>query len=90
MVGTVIGVVVGAWSAIRQYRISDRVITVASLLIISTPVFVMANLLILSALGANSVLGVQLFEFTGETSPDAIGGHGTNSSTVFSTWSCRP
>jgi peptide/nickel transport system permease protein len=74
VVGTVIGVVVGAWSAIRQYRISDRVITVASLLIISTPVFVMANLLILSALGANSVLGVQLFEFTGETSPDAIGG----------------
>ena len=74
VVGTVIGVVVGAWSAIRQYRISDRIITIASLLIISTPVFVMANLLILSALGANSVLGVQLFEFTGETSPDAIGG----------------
>jgi len=74
VIGTVIGVVVGAWSAIRQYKISDRVITIASLLIISTPVFVMANLLILSALGANSVLGVQLFEFTGETSPDAIGG----------------
>jgi peptide/nickel transport system permease protein len=34
----------------------------------------MANLLILSALGVNSVLGVQLFEYTGETSPDAIGG----------------
>ena len=72
--GTVIGVVAGAWSAIRQYRISDRVITVLSLLVISTPTFVMANLLILSALGVNSVLGVQLFEYTGETSPDAIGG----------------
>src|SRR6476646_5680369 len=76
VVGTVSGVVVGAWSAIRQYRISDRIITIASLLIISTPVFVMANLLILSALGATSVLGVQLFEFTGETSPAAIGGEG--------------
>jgi peptide/nickel transport system permease protein len=72
--GTIIGVVAGAWSAIRQYRISDRVITVLSLLVISTPTFVMANLLILSALGVNSILGVQLFEYTGETSPDAIGG----------------
>lgn len=72
--GTIIGVVAGAWSAIRQYRISDRVITVLSLLVISTPTFVMANLLILSALGVNSVLGVQLFEYTGETSPDAVGG----------------
>jgi peptide/nickel transport system permease protein len=72
--GTVIGVVVGAWGAIRQYRLSDRVITVLSLLVISTPTFVIANLLILSALGVNSVLGFQLFEYTGETSPDAVGG----------------
>jgi peptide/nickel transport system permease protein len=74
IVGTVIGVVVGAWGAIRQYQLSDRVITVLSLLVISTPTFVIANLLILSALGVNSVLGVQLFEYTGETSPDAVGG----------------
>jgi peptide/nickel transport system permease protein len=74
VIGTVVGVVIGAWGAIRQYRISDRIITALSLLVISTPVFVMANLLILAALGANSALGVQLFEFTGETSPDAIGG----------------
>jgi peptide/nickel transport system permease protein len=74
VVGTIIGVVVGAWGAIRQYRMSDRIITALSLLVISTPVFVMANLLILSALGVNSALGVQLFEYTGETSPDAVGG----------------
>lgn len=74
VLGTIIGVVAGAWGAIRQYRLSDRVITVLSLLVISTPTFVMANLLILSALGVNSVLGVQLFEYTGETSPDAVGG----------------
>ena len=41
---------------------------------ISTPVFVLANLLILAALRVNTVLGVQLFEYTGETSPDAVGG----------------
>jgi peptide/nickel transport system permease protein len=74
VVGTIIGVVAGAWGAIRQYRISDRVITVVSLLVISTPTFVMANMFILWALGVNSVLGVQLFEYTGETSPDAAGG----------------
>ena len=47
VLGTVIGVVVGAWGAIRQYRVSDRVSTVLSLLSISTPTFVLANLLIL-------------------------------------------
>jgi peptide/nickel transport system permease protein len=74
VLGTIIGVVVGAWGAIRQYRLSDRVITVLSLLVISTPTFVIANLLILAALRVNSILGVQLFEYTGETSPDAVGG----------------
>ncbi|WP_304113821.1 ABC transporter permease [Mycolicibacterium bacteremicum] len=74
VLGTVIGVLVGAWGAIRQYRFSDRAITVVSLLILSAPTFVVANLLILGALKVNSVLGVQLFEYTGETSPDAVGG----------------
>ncbi|MCX6480445.1 MAG: ABC transporter permease, partial [Mycobacterium sp.] len=74
VLGTVIGVVVGAWGAIRQYRLSDRLSTVLSLLIISTPTFVLANLLILAALQVNSVLGVRIFEYTGETSPDAVGG----------------
>ena len=74
VIGTLIGVVVGAWGAIRQYRFSDRAITVASLLILSAPTFVVANLLILGALKVNSILGVQLFEYTGETSPDAMGG----------------
>ncbi|KMO80164.1 Glutathione transport system permease protein GsiC [Mycolicibacterium chubuense] len=74
VLGTIIGVVVGAWGAVRQYRLSDRVITVLSLLVISAPTFVVANLLILGALKVNSVLGVQLFEYTGETSSDAVGG----------------
>ena len=74
VLGTVVGVVVGAWGAIRQYRLSDRVVTVLSLLIPSAPTFVIANLLILGALKVNTVLGVQVFEYTGETSPDAIGG----------------
>ncbi|MGE2836303.1 ABC transporter permease [Mycobacterium sp. SMC-4] len=74
VVGTVIGVVVGAWSAVRQYRLSDRVITLLSLLIISAPTFVIANLLILGALKVNTAVGMQIFEYTGETSSDASGG----------------
>ena len=61
LIGTVLGVLVGAWGAIRQYRFYDRVITVLSLLILSTPMFVIANLLILGALQVNSILGIQLF-----------------------------
>jgi peptide/nickel transport system permease protein len=74
VVGTVLGVVAGAWGAIRQYRLSDRVVTAISLLVLSTPVFVMAPLLMLSANRINSFFGVQLFEYIGEYSPNAVGG----------------
>jgi peptide/nickel transport system permease protein len=74
VIGSVVGVLLGAWGAIRQYRLSDRVITVLSLLALSIPTFVMANLLILGALRVNSVLGVQLFQYIGETSANVRGG----------------
>lgn len=74
LLGATLGVVVGAWSAVRQYRLSDRVITALSLLILSAPTFVIANLLILGANRTNSLLGVQLFSYIGETSPDVVGG----------------
>lgn len=77
ILGSIIGVIIGAWGAIRQYRLSDRTVTVLALLILSAPTFVIANLLILGALGVNEVLGFQLFQYTGETSPYAAGGwHG--------------
>ncbi|OBJ41075.1 peptide ABC transporter permease [Mycolicibacterium mucogenicum] len=77
ILGSIIGVIIGAWGAIRQYRFSDRTITVLALLILSAPTFVIANLLILGALGVNEVLRFQLFQYTGETSPYAAGGwHG--------------
>jgi peptide/nickel transport system permease protein len=72
--GTIIGVVLGAWGAIRQYRLSDRIITMLSLLVLSTPTFVIANLLILGALRVNWALDAQLFQYTGETSPAVIDG----------------
>jgi peptide/nickel transport system permease protein len=74
VLGTLLGVVAGAWGAIRQYRFSDRVVTIFALLVLSTPTFVIANLLILGALRVNWALGVQLFDYTGETSPGVVGG----------------
>ena len=74
LLGTVIGVLLGAWSAIRQYRISDRVVTVVSLVVISTPTFVLANLLILGALSVNTSVGFNVFEYTGESPPNPTGG----------------
>lgn len=73
VVGTLLGVALGAWSAIRQYRISDRLITAVALLVISTPTFVIASLAILAALRVNWALGIQLFDYTGETSPLVTG-----------------
>ena len=69
LVGTVAGVVLGAWGAVRQYRLSDRVITVLSLIVLSIPSFVLAGLLILAALRVNNLTGVRIFSYTGETSP---------------------
>ena len=74
VVGTLLGVAAGAWGAIRQYRLSDRVVTMLALLVLSTPTFVIANLLILGALRVNWAVGLQLFDYTGETSPGVTGG----------------
>lgn len=72
--GTVLGVVAGAWSAIRQYRLSDRLVTAVALLVLSTPTFVIANVLILAALRVNWAVDAHLFDYTGETSAGVTGG----------------
>ena len=74
VLGTIIGVIVGAWGAIRQYRLSDRVITVLALITLSIPSFVLASMLILIALRINIFTGVRIFLYTGETSPIPPGG----------------
>lgn len=68
LLGMLVGVALGAWSAVRQYSIGDRIISILSLLIISTPVMVLAILLQLGATKANQATGTQFFQFIGETS----------------------
>ncbi|WP_309316198.1 ABC transporter permease [Actinomyces oris] len=65
-IGMVGGVALGAWSATRQYRFSDRAISLISMIIISTPAMVIAILLQVLAVQINRSSGFQIFEFTGE------------------------
>ena len=74
LVGTVLGVLIGAAGAIRQYRISDYFTTVVSLIVLSTPVFLLATLLKYGALEINTATGQQIFLYTGETSATAVHG----------------
>lgn len=67
ILGIVLGVAFGAWTATRQYRVSDRVVTFVSLLIISTPAFVVGHVTQIVAIWINNVTGVKIFEFIGET-----------------------
>ncbi len=66
LAGIIIGVAIGAWSATRQYKLSDRAITAVSLLIISTPAFVIGHLTQISATWYNNVSRTRTFEFIGE------------------------
>ncbi|CAM2974860.1 ABC transporter permease [Skermania piniformis] len=74
VIGAVAGVLIGAASAIRQYSIGDYLTTIASFLILSTPVFLLATLLKYGALELNSLTGRQILLYTGETSAQRIDG----------------
>lgn len=67
LVGILLGVAFGAWTATRQYKISDRVVTFVSLLIISTPAFVIGHVTQILATWYNNVTKTRTFEFIGET-----------------------
>lgn len=65
--GIVGGVALGAWAATRQYRASDRLTTLLSLILVSTPTVVIAVILQMIAVNINQATGTQVFEFIGET-----------------------
>jgi peptide/nickel transport system permease protein len=77
VLGTGFGVLVGMWSAVRQYRLSDRSLTLVAFLLLSTPTFLLALLLKIGALAVNQHSGRQLISFTGEKTPDLHGSFGT-------------
>ncbi|MFF3640211.1 ABC transporter permease [Streptomyces sp. NPDC002564] len=72
--GTVLGVLIGAWTAVRQYRLSDRAVTLVSFALLSTPVFLLAVLLKTGAIWFNQTTGTDVIQFTGEKSPGVDSG----------------
>lgn len=73
LVGCGVGVLVGAYSAVRQYSLADRSVGVASFIIMAVPAFVLATVLAMAATGINNLVGTPLIEFTGEYNPALTG-----------------
>jgi len=67
LLGAALGVLIGSWSATRQYQWSDRLFTLVALVALSIPSFVIASLLQVLATWFNDSTGTRLFEFVGES-----------------------
>ena len=73
VLGVITGVVLGVASAVRHYRFSDYAATVFSFLVLSTPVFVLAQLLKFVGLEINQAAGTTVLYFQGEVTPSFQG-----------------
>jgi peptide/nickel transport system permease protein len=74
IIGSLAGIAVGAWSAVRQYKFVDHFFTVSSFVILSVPTFVLAILFQLAAVHLNHWLGHQAIQFSGQFNPKQEGG----------------
>jgi peptide/nickel transport system permease protein len=68
-VGTLLGVAAGAYGAVQQYRIPDRLLTVFSFVTLSIPAVVLGVLFKNAGIGVNNWLGFRLLYTTGEITP---------------------
>jgi peptide/nickel transport system permease protein len=75
ILGGFLGVAVGAWGAIRQYKFSDQAMSLASFAILSTPVIVLGIVFQVIAVKINDAAGHKIFEYSGEYTP-GLGGSG--------------
>ena len=73
IIGTLTGILAGAWGAMRQYRFSDRAMTIFSFLIMSTPTLVLALFVKNGMIAINDATGSNV-QFTGEATPGLEGG----------------
>ena len=73
IIGGLVGVAIGAWSAVRQYKPIDHFFTVSSFVVLSVPTFVLAILVQLAAVRINHAAGHQIFQYSGQFDP-AISG----------------
>lgn len=68
VIGSVGGVVVGVWGAVRQYKLFDRVTTAGSLLVYAMPVFTLAILLQMFASWFNVTTNTHFLLYVNEVS----------------------
>jgi peptide/nickel transport system permease protein len=77
LVGTILavvfGVILGVYSALRQYKISDHVLTFVSFVLLSTPVFLLATLIKFGAIKFNGAVGSVWFPTSDEYDPGQAG-----------------
>ncbi|MFE3453521.1 ABC transporter permease [Nonomuraea sp. NPDC059194] len=71
--GSLLGVAVGAYAAVRQYGWFDRVSSTLAFVALAVPVVVLANILILAGVWFNDAV-VRVFEVSGEFTPGLRGG----------------
>ncbi|PRX95516.1 ABC transporter permease [Allonocardiopsis opalescens] len=68
VIGSVSGVAIGAYAAVKQYKIFDRVSTVTAFVLLSIPTVVLAVILQIGAVMINDLLGMRLLLYSGEYS----------------------
>ncbi|MFG2822951.1 ABC transporter permease [Kitasatospora sp. NPDC048365] len=78
LLGMVLGVAAGAFGAVRQYRFSDRALTVLSFVLLSMPVFLVALFLKNGAIAAKDAAGHEVVPFVGYETPGLTGGAGAH------------
>jgi peptide/nickel transport system permease protein len=65
LLAAILGVTLGVWGAVRQYKASDQIVSYTSFILISTPTFVGGVILMILATNVNDLLGFQAIRFTG-------------------------
>lgn len=73
ILGSLCGVAAGAYSAIRQYRFSDHLMTFVSFVILSVPTVVLAVFMAIAGTSINETLGRRILYNTGEYTPGLSG-----------------
>jgi peptide/nickel transport system permease protein len=74
ILGVTIGILVGAWGAVRQYKFSDRFMTIFSFVVMAMPVFLIGVLFKIGATWLNDQTDSNFLQFTGEKSATFEGG----------------
>ncbi|MDP9840894.1 ABC transporter permease [Streptosporangium lutulentum] len=74
ILGSITGVLVGAYAAVKQYGAFDRLATGISFVVLAVPTVVLANILIIAVIWLNDAVGTQVFLVSGEATPGLPGG----------------